>query len=60
MRAAGHFQNYQGGIFSGCTSNEADHAVTVVGYGHDNATGVTDDDVVGFTSYGAHGAQGGH
>ena len=29
----GGFSKYGGGIFSGCTSKKADHAVTVVGYG---------------------------
>ena len=33
VAAAGPFSNYGGGIFSGCTSSEQDHAVTVVGYG---------------------------
>ena len=33
VAAAGPFSNYGGGIFSGCTSSDTDHAVTVVGYG---------------------------
>ena len=36
VAAAGPFSNYGGGIFSGCTSSEQDHAVTVVGYGTTN------------------------
>ena len=36
VAAAGPFQNYGGGIFSGCTSSSTDHAVTVVGYGSEN------------------------
>ena len=34
VAAAGAFSQYQGGIFSGCSSSaELDHAVVVVGYG---------------------------
>ena len=40
--AGGPMQNYEGGVFGGCTSDQTDHAVTVVGYGTDAATG--DDD----------------
>ena len=36
MRAGGQFQNYEGGVFGGCTSDQTDHAVTVVGYGTEN------------------------
>ena len=36
VKAAGEFQSYSGGIFAGCTSDETDHAVTVVGYGESN------------------------
>merc|ERR1712061_424511 len=36
VAAAGPFSNYAGGVFSGCTSNKQDHAVTVVGYGTAN------------------------
>ena len=36
VAAAGPFSKYAGGVFSGCTSNKQDHAVTVVGYGTDN------------------------
>lgn len=39
VRAGGQFQNYEGGIFAGCTSDRTDHAVTVVGYGTDAASG---------------------
>jgi len=38
--AGGPMQNYEGGVFGGCTSDQTDHAVTVVGYGTDAATGV--------------------
>merc|ERR1712004_825233 len=38
--ASGPFQDYEGGIFAGCTSDQTDHAVTVVGYGTDSATGM--------------------
>ena len=31
------FNNYANGVFDGCTSTTADHAVTVVGYGTDPA-----------------------
>ena len=37
--AGGPMQNYEGGVFGGCTSDQTDHAVTVVGYGTDAATG---------------------
>lgn len=40
VRAGGALQNYEGGVFGGCTSDQTDHAVTVVGYGTDPATGV--------------------
>ena len=36
VRAAGPFGDYSGGIFGGCTSDQADHAVTAVGYGTEN------------------------
>merc|ERR1719264_45652 len=36
VAAAGAFSKYAGGVFSGCTSNKQDHAVTVVGYGTAN------------------------
>ena len=32
VRSSGPFQDYEGGIFAGCTSDQTDHAVTVVGY----------------------------
>jgi len=38
--APGPFQDYEGGIFAGCTSDQTDHAVTVVGYGTDSASGM--------------------
>merc|ERR1712013_598389 len=38
--ASGPFQDYEGGIFAGCTSDQTDHAVTVVGYGTDSASGM--------------------
>ena len=40
VAASGPFQEYEGGIFAGCTSDQPDHAVTVVGYGKDSATGM--------------------
>merc|ERR1712210_283413 len=40
VRSSGPFQEYEGGIFAGCTSDSTDHAVTVVGYGTDSASGV--------------------
>ena len=36
VAAAGEFGRYAGGVFSGCTTDKQDHAVTVVGYGEDN------------------------
>merc|ERR1712038_1935640 len=36
VNAAGPFAKYAGGVFSGCTSNKQNHAVTVVGYGTAN------------------------
>jgi len=36
VRSAGPFQEYSGGVFAGCTSDNTDHAVTVVGFGTDN------------------------
>ena len=39
VRAAGELQNYEGGVFGGCNSTQTDHAVTVVGYGTDAASG---------------------
>merc|ERR1719464_2055688 len=36
VAAAGAFSNYGGGVFSGCTNSNTDHAVTVVGYGTAN------------------------
>ena len=33
------FNNYANGVFDGCTSTDADHAVTVVGYGSDTPGG---------------------
>lgn len=39
VSAYGPMQEYSGGIFSGCTSKETDHAVTVVGYGTDRDSG---------------------
>ena len=36
VAAAGPFSNYGGGVFSGCTNSNTDHAVTVVGYGTAN------------------------
>jgi len=36
VRAAGPFSEYKGGIFSGCTGGDPDHAVVVVGYGTEN------------------------
>merc|ERR1712045_32411 len=36
VAAAGPSSKYAGGVFSGCTSNKQDHAVTVVGYGTSN------------------------
>ena len=36
VMAAGPFQNYEGGIFGGCTGDALDHAITVVGYGTEN------------------------
>jgi hypothetical protein len=35
----GGFYNYAGGVFDGCTSQTIDHAVLVVGYGTDEASG---------------------
>jgi len=40
VRSSGPFQEYEGGIFAGCTSDSTDHAVTVVGYGTDSASGL--------------------
>jgi C1A family cysteine protease len=34
------FGNYANGIYNGCTSNSTNHAVIVVGYGTDAATGM--------------------
>ena len=34
--STGPFEEYEGGVFSGCTSDFTDHAVAVVGYGTDN------------------------
>ena len=39
VASLGPFQNYGGGIFSGCTSSKQDHAITVVGYGTEEETG---------------------
>ena len=33
VRSSGPFEHYWGGIFSGCTSDNADHAVSVLGFG---------------------------
>ena len=33
VNADGPFQSYGGGVFGGCTDNNTNHAVTVVGYG---------------------------
>ena len=33
VNAGGEFSLYSGGVFAGCTSNNTNHAVTVVGYG---------------------------
>ena len=33
VAAAGEFSRYAGGVFAGCTTDNTDHAVTVVGYG---------------------------
>ena len=35
VNADGPFQSYGGGVFSGCTENTTNHAVTVVGFGED-------------------------
>merc|ERR1712018_849885 len=40
VRSSGPFQEYEGGVFAGCTSDSTDHAVTVVGYGTDSASGL--------------------
>jgi len=40
VRAGGEMQNYKGGVFAGCTSDQTDHAVTVVGYGTDAVSGL--------------------
>jgi len=39
VSAYGPMQDYDGGIFSGCTNTTTDHAVTVVGYGSDPESG---------------------
>ena len=36
VSAEDSFKSYKGGLFSGCTSNNRTHAVTVVGYGTEN------------------------
>merc|ERR1719422_551498 len=36
VMASGPFQNYEGGVFAGCTGDDLDHAITVVGYGTEN------------------------
>jgi len=33
VMASGPFQNYEGGVFAGCTGDDRDHAIAVVGYG---------------------------
>merc|ERR1712127_491492 len=41
VASKGPFQEYKGGVFGGCISGQkTDHAVTVVGYGTDAATGL--------------------
>merc|ERR1711981_263759 len=40
VRSSGPFQDYEGGVFAGCTSDSTDHAVTVVGYGTDSDSGL--------------------
>jgi len=39
VSAYGPFSDYKGGVFSGCDNSDTDHAVTVVGYGKDKASG---------------------
>ncbi len=31
---------YAGGVMTGCCNSDTDHAVLIVGYGHDQATGL--------------------
>jgi len=40
VAASGPFMAYSGGVFAGCTTTKTDHAVTVVGYGTDSASGL--------------------
>jgi len=36
VNADGPFMDYGGGVFAGCSSDQTNHAVTVVGYGNEN------------------------